>query len=123
MWPRQLSYAVRMSSSVILPSAIHRRKVFSFRRIRLALLRHIFRRTFPVPVIRVGRLIRVPTAALRRLLDADDDLENPTVTDQYDDDPTTEPTATPALRLVPRPELAHQRTQAAPRPERNGGHP
>ena len=35
--------------------------------------------TFPVPVIRVGRLIRVPTAALRRLLDADDDLENPTV--------------------------------------------
>ena len=41
--------------------------------------------TFPVPVIRVGRLIRVPTAALRRLLDADDDLENPTVTDQYDD--------------------------------------
>jgi predicted DNA-binding transcriptional regulator AlpA len=78
--------------------------------------------TFPVPVIRVGRLIRVPTAALRRLLDADDDLENPTVTDQYDDDPTTEPPATPALRLVPRPELAHQRTQAAPRPERNGGH-
>jgi hypothetical protein len=78
---------------------------------------------FPVPVIRVGRLIRVPTAALRRLLDADDDLENPTVTDQYDDDPTTEPLATPALRLVPRPELAHQRTQAAPRPERNGGHP
>ena len=79
--------------------------------------------TFPVPVIRVGRLIRVPTAALRRLLDADDDLENPTVTDQYDDDPTTEPPATPALRLVPRPEMAHQRTQAAPRPERNGGHP
>ena len=79
--------------------------------------------TFPVPVIRVGRLIRVPTAALRRLLDADDGLENPTVTDQYDDDPTTEPPATPALRLVPRPELAHQRTQAAARPERNGGHP
>ena len=25
--------------------------------------------TFPVPVIRVGRLIRVPTAPLRRLLD------------------------------------------------------
>ena len=80
--------------------------------------------TFPVPVIRVGRLIRVPTAALRRLLDADeDDLENPTVTDQYDDDPTTELPASPTLRLVPRPELAHQRTQAAPRPERNGGHP
>jgi hypothetical protein len=76
-----------------------------------------------VPVIRVGRLLRVPTAALRRLLDADDDLENPTVTDQYDDDPTTEPPATLALRLVPRPEMAHQRTQAAPRPERNGGHP
>ena len=72
--------------------------------------------TFPVPVI------RVPTAALRRLLDADDDLENPTVTDHYDDS-TTEMPASPALRLVPRPELAHQRTQAAPRPERNGGHP
>ena len=66
--------------------------------------------TFPVPVIRVGRLIRVPTAALRRLLDADDDLENPTVTDQYDDDPTTEPPATPTLRLVPRPELAAEIT-------------
>ncbi len=80
--------------------------------------------TFPVPVIRVGRLIRVPTAALRRLLDADDDdHENPTVADQYDDDPTTELPATPALRLVPRPELAHQRTPAATRPERNGGHP
>ncbi len=79
--------------------------------------------TFAVPVIRVGRLIRVPTAALRRLLDADDDLENPTVNDRYDDDPTTETPASPALRLVPRPELAHQRTQAAQRPERNGGHP
>lgn len=80
--------------------------------------------TFPVPIIRVGRLIRVPTAALRRLLDADeDDLENPTVTDHYDDDPSTEPPTSSALRLVPRPELAHQRTQAAPRPERNGGHP
>lgn len=29
--------------------------------------------TFPVPVIHVGRLIRVPTAALRRLLEIDDD--------------------------------------------------
>ena len=36
---------------------------------------------------------------------------------------TTPASATPTLRLVPRPELAHQRTQAAPRPERNGGHP
>ena len=29
--------------------------------------------TFPVPVIRVGRIIRVPTAALRRLLLIDPD--------------------------------------------------
>jgi excisionase family DNA binding protein len=77
--------------------------------------------TFPVPVIRVGRLIRVPTAALRRLLD-------PTVTDDsrvddaYPGDPTA-PTAghSPSLRLLPRPEMAHQRTQAAKRPERTGG--
>ena len=27
--------------------------------------------SFPVPVIRVGRLIRIPTAALARLLDGD----------------------------------------------------
>ncbi len=80
--------------------------------------------TFPVPVIRVGRLIRVPTAALRRLLDADEsELENPMVIHRYDERPTSPASATPTLRLVPRPELAHQRTQAAPRPERNGGHP
>jgi excisionase family DNA binding protein len=77
--------------------------------------------TFPVPVIRVGRLIRVPTAALRRLLDGDP--ENPMAADQYHEGRTTELPPTPALRLVPRPKLAHQRTQAAPRPERNGGHP
>lgn len=32
--------------------------------------------TFPLPVIRVGRVIRVPTAALRRLL-LGDDLDTP----------------------------------------------
>ncbi len=76
--------------------------------------------TFPIPVIRVGRLIRIPTAALRRLLEGDD-AENPMVNDRYDDDPTTHLSATPALRLVPRPELAHQRNPAASRPTRTGG--
>ena len=39
--------------------------------------------TFPTPVIRVGRLIRIPTAALRRLLDG-----APLITDErsYDGD-------------------------------------
>ncbi len=31
--------------------------------------------TFPVPVLRVGRLIRIPTVALARLLEPPDDLE------------------------------------------------
>jgi len=31
--------------------------------------------TFPVPVIRIGRLIRVPTAAFRRLLALDPDVD------------------------------------------------
>ncbi len=37
--------------------------------------------TFPLPVIRVGRLIRVPTAALRRALalDSGDDCEDPSL--------------------------------------------
>ena len=78
--------------------------------------------TFPVPVIRVGRLIRIPTAALRQLLDptADDSR----IDDAYPDDPTADPAGeSPPLTLVPRPELAHQRNQAATRPARNGGHP
>ena len=60
--------------------------------------------TFPVPVIRVGRLIRVPTAPLRRLLDplAGDNL--------YDHQPTTE---RPTLQLVARPDQAHgERSEA-----------
>jgi excisionase family DNA binding protein len=73
--------------------------------------------TFPLPVIRVGRLIRVPTAALRRLLATDDAA----IDEGYDDDPTTDASLTPTLRLVPRPEQAHQRNPAAPRPTRNGG--
>ena len=31
--------------------------------------------TFPVPVLRVGRLIRIPTVALARLLEPPDDQE------------------------------------------------
>lgn len=78
--------------------------------------------TFLVPVIRVGRLIRIPTAALRQLLDpsADDSRTD----DTYRDDPTADPAGqSPPLMLVPRSELAHQRNQAATRPERTGGHP
>jgi predicted DNA-binding transcriptional regulator AlpA len=61
--------------------------------------------TFPVPIIRVGRLIRVPTAPLRRLLDpllGDADHEG-----LYDGAFTTERPAGPTLKLVPRPDLAH----------------
>lgn len=77
--------------------------------------------TFPVPVIRVGRLIRVPTAALLRLLDPGTD--EPRIDDLYGEDPTAgEPGDSPMLRLVARPEVAHQRNPAAPRPESTGGH-
>ena len=34
--------------------------------------RAIRKGTFPVPVIRIGRLIRVPTGALRRVLELDE---------------------------------------------------
>lgn len=73
--------------------------------------------TFPVPVIRVGRLIRVPTAALRRLLDPDESG----IDARYLDDPAVD-SSTPTLRLVARPEVAHERNQAATRPDRNGSH-
>jgi len=74
--------------------------------------------TFPVPVIRVGRLIRVPTAALLRVLAADvmrvgDGYVDPTVADG------------PPQRGVPvvaRPESAHERNTVATRPARKGGH-
>ena len=53
-----------------------------------------------MPIIRVGRLIRVPTAALRRILEAD-----PTrIDDEYPDDPTAAEPGKPALRLVARPD-------------------
>lgn len=73
--------------------------------------------TFPVPVIRVGRLIRVPTAAFRRLLDPD----NSGIADRYPEDPAIDPSI-PTLWLVARPDVAHQRTQAATRPDGNGSH-
>lgn len=75
--------------------------------------------TFPVPVIRVGRLIRVPTAALRRLLDGDD----PESTGHYDDGPASTRPSSSTAGLATRPELAHQRTPVATRPARNGGRP
>ena len=67
--------------------------------------------TFPVPIIRVGRLIRVPTAPLRRLLDpllGEADYEN-----LYDGEFTTERPAGPTLHLVPRPERAHDECSEA----------
>lgn len=74
--------------------------------------------TFPVPIIRVGRLIRVPTAALRRILEAD-----PTRTDdEYPDDPTPADPGTPVLRLVARPDVAHYSRQVRIGPTRDGGH-
>jgi excisionase family DNA binding protein len=75
--------------------------------------------TFPVPVIRVGRLIRVPTAALRRLLDPDDArAEN-----SYPDGPAAEDLdAAARTRRVARPEMAHQHTSTATQSEAPGGH-
>ena len=67
--------------------------------------------TFPVPVIRVGRLIRVPTAPLRRLLDPLLDGAEPD--ELYDGESTAERTAGPALHLVPRPNSAHDECSEA----------
>lgn len=77
--------------------------------------------TFPVPVIRVGRLIRVPTAALRRLLDPG--AQDSGLDDLYGDDPTVDGSdeSPTQLRLVARPALAHDSRQAASRPNRTGG--
>ncbi len=60
--------------------------------------------TFPVPVIRVGRCIRVPVVPLMRLLDP---LCGP---DLYDPESTAE---RPALRLVARPDEAHDERSEA----------
>lgn len=62
--------------------------------------------TFPVPVIRVGRLIRVPTAPLRRLLDPSTDG------DLYDEEPTTEDVHAQVIPLVPRSESTHECNEA-----------
>ena len=65
--------------------------------------------TFPLPVIRVGRLIRVPIAAIRRLLELGPG--NRREPDGYHPSPTAEAEqSTAALRLVPRPELAQPHT-------------
>ena len=74
--------------------------------------------TFPVPVIRVGRLIHVPTAALIGVLA----LADPRIDGGYSDGPSTDTPASPALRLVARPERAQERTQVATRPDRSRGH-
>lgn len=74
--------------------------------------------TFPVPVIRVGRLIRVPTVALLRVLAPGDTR----IDGGYPDDPATDAPANPALRLVARPERAQERTQVATRPDRSRSH-
>lgn len=67
--------------------------------------------TFPVPVIRVGRLIRVPTAPLRRLLDPL--LDDVGRDELYDGASTAECPAAPALQLVPRPNRAHDECSEA----------
>lgn len=64
--------------------------------------------TFPLPVVRVGRIIRVPAAALRRLLDPGI-LREP---DEYVDDPAAE---NPTRRPEARPELAHDTKPTATR--------
>lgn len=77
--------------------------------------------TFPLPVIRVGRLIRVPVAPLRRLLEVGpEDRGEP---DGYRRGPTADDErATSGLRLVARPELAHDDIPAASRPGHPEGH-
>jgi predicted DNA-binding transcriptional regulator AlpA len=38
--------------------------------------------TFPLPILRIGRIIRVPTVAVRRLLQLDGDVEDGGVPDK-----------------------------------------
>lgn len=47
--------------------------------------------TFPVPVIRVGRIYRVPTVPLRRLLEAPDAVVDGADGERYSEPPTSDP--------------------------------
>jgi predicted DNA-binding transcriptional regulator AlpA len=63
--------------------------------------------TFPIPVIRVGRLIRVPTLALRRLLETGSVPPVPPVPPGYDDPELATSLGSRALTPATRP-TAHR---------------
>jgi predicted DNA-binding transcriptional regulator AlpA len=53
--------------------------------------RAILENTFPVPVIRVGRIYRVPSIPLRRLLEAPDVAVDGAADGRYNEPPTSDP--------------------------------
>lgn len=80
--------------------------------------------TFPVPVIRVGRLIRVPTAALRRVLGLDNGDEHPDAL--YDEvtelaDPPGTDLSDPGGHESARPPSAPHLIRSGLGPSREGG--
>jgi predicted DNA-binding transcriptional regulator AlpA len=79
--------------------------------------RAILENTFPVPVIRVGRIYRVPAVPLRRLLDAADVVMVDGADDgRYSEPPTSDPPdVKPVDRVGSRPTPAR-----SPSPARSG---
>ncbi len=70
--------------------------------------------TFPIPVIRVGRLIRVPTLALQRLLETG---SAPAGTGEYDDAQLAVPLGSRVTQPATRPGKAHRAALLDERPE------
>jgi predicted DNA-binding transcriptional regulator AlpA len=78
--------------------------------------RAILENTFPVPVIRVGRIYRVPAVPLRRLLDAADVVVDGADDGRYSEPPTSDPPdATSAGRVGSRPTPARSPSPARSR--------
>ena len=82
--------------------------------------RAIHMNTFPVPVIRVGRLYRVPMAPLRRLL-GDTDVVERAETLRYAESPTTDcPATAGTARVGSRSERTRSHSAAVRRVTRKG---
>ena len=77
--------------------------------------RAIHDNTFPVPVIRIGRIYRVPADRLRRLLDAADAVVDDAADERYSEPPTSDPPdPVSAGRVGSRPTPARSPSPARP---------
>jgi predicted DNA-binding transcriptional regulator AlpA len=77
--------------------------------------RAIHDNTFPVPVIRIGRIYRVPADRLRRLLDTADVVVDGADAERYSEPPTSDlPDHVSASRVGSRPTPARSPSPARP---------